>query len=177
MPEDNLIAAPFYDASVPIFRQQLGVLAELLRKGETHARERGADPESILEARLAPDMLTLMGQVQRASDHAKGAAARPSGYEPPPYVDRERGLTEAHARIARTLKYLETFSPEMFVGAQERIITLPFNSMKLCAIRYLYSVALPSFFFHVTTGYAILRHIGVPIGKADFIGNILNLKS
>ncbi|MGH9666386.1 MAG: DUF1993 family protein, partial [Bryobacteraceae bacterium] len=58
MPEDERMTAPFYDASVPVFRQQLGVLAELLRKGETHAREQGADPEAIIEARLAPDMLT-----------------------------------------------------------------------------------------------------------------------
>jgi hypothetical protein len=30
--------------------------------------------------------------------------------------------------------------------------------------------AVPNFYFHVTTAYAILRHNGVPIGKMDFLG-------
>jgi hypothetical protein len=31
-------------------------------------------------------------------------------------------------------------------------------------------MALPNFYFHVTTAYAILRHAGVDVGKRDFIG-------
>lgn len=172
MPEDERMTAPFYDASVPVFRQQLGVLAELLRKGEAHAREQGADPEKILEARLAPDMLTLMGQVQRASDHAKGAVARLAGAEPPPYADDERGLNEAHARIVKTLDYMSTFRVDMYVDTKERIISLPFDDLQMSASQYLYHFSLPSFFFHVTTAYAILRHSGVQLGKVDFLGPI-----
>jgi len=101
MSDGERMTAPLYDASVPVVRQMLGVLAELLRKGAAHAREHGSNPETILEGRLAPDMLTLMGQVQRASDQAKGAAARLAGLDPPPYVDDERGLAEAHSRIKK----------------------------------------------------------------------------
>jgi uncharacterized protein len=172
MSDDERTTAPLYDASVPVFRQMLGVLAELLRKGEAHAREQGSDPETILQARLAPDMLTLMGQVQRASDHAKGTAARLAGFEPPPYADDERGLAEAHARIAMTLDYIGALPVARFEAAPLRTITVPFHPTPMTGARYLYAFGLPSFFFHVATAYAILRHHGAPLGKADFLGPI-----
>ncbi|MBR0895665.1 DUF1993 domain-containing protein [Bradyrhizobium tropiciagri] len=168
------MTAPFYDASVPVFRQMLESLADLLRKGEAHARERGLDPDAMLAARLAPDMLTLVGQVQRASDHAKGAAGRLAGLEPPTFVDDERSLAEAHARISRTLDYIDTVPVQTFARAADRIITLPFGVPPMSAARYLYGFALPSLFFHVATAYAILRHRGVPLGKRDFLGNYLS---
>ena len=166
--------APLYDASVPVFRQMLDALADLLRKGEAHARERGLDPDAMLAARLAPDMLTLAGQVQRASDHAKGAAGRLAGLEPPPFADDEPTLAEAYARISRTLDYIDTVPVRAFDRAAERTITLPFNVPQMPAARYLYGFALPSLCFHVTSAYAILRHRGVPLGKRDFLGNYLS---
>lgn len=168
------MTAPLYDASVPVFRQMLDVLAELLRKGETHACEQGLDPNTLLEARLAPDMLTLLGQVQRASDHAKGAAARLAGVEPPPFADDEHCLAEAHARITKTLDYIATLPVAAFDTAALRTITLPFDVPQMPASLYLYGFALPSFFFHVTTAYVILRHRGVPLGKRDFLGHLLS---
>lgn len=167
------MTAPLYDASVPVFRQMLDALADLLRKGEADARERGLDPDAMLAARLAPDMLTLVGQVQRASDHAKGAAGRLAGLEPPPFADDEQSLAEAHARISRTLDYIDTVPVRAFDQAAERIVTLPFGVPPMPAARYLYGFALPSLFFHVATAYAILRHRGVPLGKRDFLGNYL----
>jgi uncharacterized protein len=37
-------------------------------------------------------------------------------------------------------------------------------------MQYLLGHAYPNFYFHVTTAYNILRHNGVEVGKADFIG-------
>ena len=37
---------------------------------------------------------------------------------------------------------------------------------------YLNHFLLPNFYFHVTSAYAILRHLGVDIGKRDFLGGI-----
>jgi hypothetical protein len=34
---------------------------------------------------------------------------------------------------------------------------------------YLLGFAMPNFYFHVTTAYAILRHNGVEIGKREFL--------
>ncbi|WP_072210047.1 DUF1993 domain-containing protein, partial [Pantoea dispersa] len=162
------------DASVPVFRQMLDALADLLHKGESHARERGLDPDAMLAARLAPDMLTLVCQVQRAIAPAKVAAGRLAGLEPPPFADIEQSLVEAHARISRTLDYIDTVPLQAFDQAAERIITLPFGVPPMPAARYLYGFALPSLFFHITTAYAILRHRGVPLGKRDFLGNYLS---
>ena len=173
MSDGEQMAAPLYEASVPVFRQYLGVLAELLRKGEAHAREQGTDPETILEARLAPDMLTLMGQVQRASDHVKGAAARVAGFEPPSYADDERGLAQAHTRITRTLDYMASLPVAAFDGAAERIVTLPGDGRQMPAAGYLFRFALPSLVFHVSIAYAILRARGVPLAKRDFLGRFI----
>ena len=37
---------------------------------------------------------------------------------------------------------------------------------------YLTSFAIPNFYFHVTTAYAILRKEGVALGKQDFLGQL-----
>lgn len=139
-----------------------------------HAREQGSDPETILEARLAPDMLTLMGQVQRASDHAKGAAGGLAGFDPPSYVDDERGLAEAHARITKTLDYIESLPRTAFNGAAERVVTLPADGRQMSADGYLYRFALPSLVFHVSIAYAMLRARGVPLVKRDFLGRLID---
>jgi uncharacterized protein len=173
MSDGERMTAPLYDAWVPVVRQMLGVLPELLRKGEAHAREQGSDPETILEARLAPDMLTLMGQVQRASDHAKGAAARLAGVDPPSYADDERGLAEAHARITKTLNYIDSLPRAAFDGAAGRVVTLPGDGRQMPAAGYLYRFALPSLVFHVSIAYAILRSRGVPLKKSDFLGRFI----
>lgn len=35
---------------------------------------------------------------------------------------------------------------------------------------YLLAFVTPNLYFHAATAYAILRHAGVPLGKADFLG-------
>jgi hypothetical protein len=68
-----------YQASVPVFSSVLKNLAHVLAKGEAHAKAQGIDAAEYLIARLAPDMLPLVKQVQIATDHAKGASARLAG--------------------------------------------------------------------------------------------------
>jgi hypothetical protein len=118
-------------------------------------------------------MLTLMGQVQRASDHAKGAAARLAGVDPPSYADDERGLAEAHARITKTLNYIDSLPRAAFDGAAGRVVTLPGDGRQMPAAGYLYRFALPSLVFHVSIAYAILRSRGVPLKKSDFLGRFI----
>ena len=161
-----------YDASIPVFRRALENLSAILKKGAAHAEAKKFDPAVLVNARLAPDMLPLSRQIQIAVDHARGAAARLAGGERPPVPDTETTLDELQARIASTLAYIDTFTPAQIDGSEERVITLPLRTgeRKIKGQPYLLTFALPNFWFHVVTTYAILRHNGVDIGKTDFIG-------
>ncbi len=160
-----------YQATVPVFARGLGILSGLLRKGEAHAIASGVDPATLIAARLAPDMLTLAGQVQRASDTAKLAASRLTGAEAPAFPDEEATFAELQDRISRTVKFLEPLTAAQFDGAETRTITIGSGDSKrqLSGDSYVLTFALPNFFFHVTTAYDILRHAGAPIGKRDYL--------
>lgn len=162
-----------YAASVPLLKQLLGSLDAILGKAAAHARDKNIDPVELLQARLSPDMLPLIKQVQIATDNAKGIAARLSGIEIPSFADTEQTFEELQARIAKTLAFLDTVKPEQVNGSEEREVVVykgaPYE-MQLQGQNYLVHFGLPNFLFHVTTAYAILRHNGVVIGKDDFIG-------
>ena len=161
-----------YAASVPLFRHRLGALAAVMAKGAAHAQERGIDPASLLETRLAPGMFALTRQVQIASDQAKGGAARLAGVEAPKFADTESSFAELDERIARTLAFLDTIPPERIDGSETReiVLTFPQRELRFTGQQYLIGYLIPNLLFHCTMAYAILRHAGVKLGKADFIG-------
>jgi uncharacterized protein len=161
-----------YEASVPVFTRAFANLSAILAKGEAHAAAAGVDPAELGTARLAPDMLTLAGQIQRASDSAKGCGARLAGVENPSFADDEASFAELQARIAKTVDFLRSLRPEQFDGAEEREIVLPLAKQPVIFTgrSYLLTFAMPNVFFHVTTAYAILRHKGVAVGKLDYLG-------
>jgi hypothetical protein len=166
------VAYSIYQASVPVFLQQLGALSGVLDKAAAHARDSGTAPAELIDARLAADMFPLTRQVQIATDHAKGATARLSGREVPKYEDNETSFDELKARIAKTVEFVKSVPASEIEGAESREIKLTIGGQEriLPGERYLARVALPNFFFHVTTAYDILRHKGVPLGKRDFLG-------
>ncbi|MFV0410064.1 MAG: DUF1993 family protein, partial [Paracoccus sp. (in: a-proteobacteria)] len=161
-----------YQASIPVLLRMYGNLAAILDKAEAFCTAKTIEPSALLDARLAPDMYPLSRQVQMASDLAKGCAARLAGVEPPRYADTESSFAELQARIAKTLEYLRSFTPEQVDSGAEREITLKFPSGELNfnGPDFLLHFALPNFFFHLTTAYAILRHNGLDIGKMDYMG-------
>lgn len=163
-----------YAASVPVFRQLLGSLADLLDKAEAHAVANRIEPDALLQARLFPDMFPLLRQVQLASDFAKGASARLAGVESPRYEDSERGFAELQQRISKTLGFIDSLDAAAIDAGATRPVThgageraRHFDSGAV----YLTHYALPNFYFHVTTAYNLLRHNGLPVGKKDFIGS------
>jgi hypothetical protein len=166
------VTISMYEASVPVFTARLKALSTMLAIAEKNAAERKIDPQVFVTARLAPDMLTLAKQVQIATDHAKGAPSRLAGREVPKYEDNEASFADLQARIEKTLAYLATFSAADIDGSADKLIELKLggHEISLVGLRYLLDVAMPNFYFHVTTAYAILRHNGVPLGKLDFLG-------
>lgn len=161
-----------YQASVPAFVRGLNVLAALLQTAADHAAAAGMDPAELINARLAPDMYPLSGQIQRASDASKFAVQRLSRVEAPKFPDEETTFEQLQQRIAATLAYLQDVPVDRLDGAEGRKVSLAFGDFKqeFRGDDYLLTFALPNFYFHVTTAYAILRHSGVKIGKLDFLG-------
>jgi uncharacterized protein len=163
-----------YQVSVPVFLKTLGNLSVILHKAADFAEARKIDPSVLLGYRLAPDMLNLTRQVQIASDNAKRGAARIAGVEAPAYEDNEASFAELQARIDKTVAFINGLKPAQFEGAETREVTLKQGdkTRALTGQTFLLHNALPNFFFHVTTAYAILRHCGVPLGKSDFLGQV-----
>lgn len=162
-----------HTASVPVFKQLLGALGDILAKAETHATDRKIDPDALLQARLFPDMFPLVRQVQIACDFAKGVCARLAGVDVPVYDDKETTFAELRALVAKTIAFIDSLDATRFEGSESRDITLRPGTPKERTITgqpYLLSYGLPQFFFHATTAYALLRHNGVALGKKDFMG-------
>jgi uncharacterized protein len=162
-----------YELSVPQLQKLLGQLDKWLEAGAAYAEQKGFDKAVLLTARLAPDQYPLLRQVQAACDNAKFIPARLVGKQPPSHPDTEQTYDEIRKRIRTVLDYLGSFKREEFDGADTRTIELPFLEGKLLSgLDYLVEMALPNFYFHLTTAYAILRHNGVDLGKRDFIGSL-----
>jgi uncharacterized protein len=161
-----------YDASVGVYSRLLANLESILDKASTWAVERKIDPAALLQARLAPDMYTLVKQVQIATDMAKGTVSRLAGVEPPRYEDNEATFAELKARVAKTREHLATYKPEQFAGAETRAIQLKLgpNVFDFIGKDYLLGFGTPNVYFHYTMFYAIMRHNGLAIGKRDYVG-------
>jgi len=162
-----------HSASVPVLARILGAMLVWLDKAQAHAEARKFDPNNYLVLRLAPDMLTFKSQIQITSDNAKGCVARLAGAEVPSWEDNEATLDELRARLRRTIDYVQSIPAEQFEGADSRAIALPTRSgepRRFTGENYLTQFALPNFFFHATTAYALLRSAGVELGKRDYLG-------
>jgi len=168
------MAFTIYDASIPPMIRSLQSLSKILDKAVAQAKQKDLNLQTLLDARLAPDMHPFTRQIQMASDSAKGAAARLAGVEPPSFPDTETTFPELQTRIAKTIDFLKSIAPEKLSGAEDRAIELktPNRTLNFTGKDYLTGFVLPNFLFHVTTAYALLRHKGIEIGKMDFLGGV-----
>jgi len=149
-------------------------LDAILGKAVAHAEAKKVDPAVLMGCRLAIDMLPFSTQIHRATETARGGAARLAQMEVSSLPDEDKTVADAKGRLARTVAFLESLPAEAFAGAEDRSITqkLAGKDMSFPATQYLFGFMIPNFYFHVTTAYAILRHNGVEIGKADFLRDI-----
>jgi len=163
-----------YQASIPVFVRTLSNLKNILAKGAAHAQAKKIDEAAFLQARLFPDMFPFTSQVHIATDMARGGAARLTGNEPPKFEDTEKTFAELIDRVDRTIAYLQSVPAAQFEGADTRTITRPVRGQPhaFTGVNYLQQFILPNLYFHATTAYALLRHGGVELGKADFIGTL-----
>src|SRR6185503_13412106 len=152
------MAFGMYAASVPIYQRQLGALSKVLEKGSAWAAAKKVDEAVLMGTRMIPDMLPFSRQVQIACRFAEESTARLAGAEVPKAPDNaEKTLGELRGRIAAVLDHLKGFKPGQIDGSEGRPIELTIGGtpMKFTGEQYLTFLALPNFYFHCTTTYAI----------------------
>jgi hypothetical protein len=165
------MAFTLYEASAPVFARALSNVDAWLDK----ALADGKNEAALMQARLAPDMRPFPAQIQMASDSAKNAIARLAGIEAPSLPDTEASFAELKDRCRRTVTFIEGVDRSALDGAEDREVVLKFpNGMgyRFSGRDYLTGFALPNFYFHVTTAYALLRANGVALGKPDFLRHL-----
>ncbi len=166
------MATELYDLTVPALERGLAALSGILAKAEAFADEQGLAHDVLLQARLIADMQTLVYQVQRVSDSAKGAVVRLGQAENPVMEDNEASFADLQARIARTVAFVQSVPRSAIDGREDADVVLktPGGDIHFKGRDYALGFVLPNFYFHVTAAYAILRHKGVPLGKLDYLG-------
>ncbi len=152
-------------------KKQLSQLEKWLSSAEEFAKTKAFDPGIIPELRLAPDQFSFAQQVRTACDTVKLAASRLTGKAAETHADTETTLEELRARVRSVIAYLDGFSAKDFEGAAAKVITQPrWEGKWMTGADYFVEHAVPNFYFHLTTAYAILRHNGMKIGKRDYLG-------
>ncbi len=169
------MAFSLYDATVANYLQVLGATEALMTKCITHFKEKGVDPATIVEAKLADDMWPFRFQVVSLAHHSRGAmAAVRDGVFAPPSASPDLDYAALQRMVAEARTELAALTREAVNGLIGRDVTFKLGqrSLPFTAEGFLMSFSLPNFFFHATTAYDILRHKGAPIGKRDFLGQL-----
>jgi hypothetical protein len=162
-----------YDLSAGLFVRGLANLKGMLTKGEAHAAVSGSGDAALIGAQLAADMNNLGVQVHWAAEGAKLAVARLLGAAAAAPSANDAGtLAELNQRIDGAITYLSAVAPRDLEAGLDRVIEIQHRggSKQFTGSQFLVEFAIPNFFFHVTTAYAILRHQGVELTKGDFMG-------
>ncbi|MDR5774553.1 MULTISPECIES: DUF1993 family protein [unclassified Caballeronia] len=171
---------------VPTFTQMLKGLAAWLDKADAHEKARGMTADALLPLRLAPDMFPLAAQVRFACFQAQEPVHRLLGAALPDALIALRAegahsneqpgtFTDAKACIADAIGFLSNVAPNAFdeVGSRPVALDLPNGVVfDMTGEQYARDWALPQFYFHIMTAYAILRHHGVPLGKPDYVAHM-----
>lgn len=151
--------------------QMYAGLDGVLRKGAAHASSLKIDEAVFLNWRLAPDMYSLTRQVQFATEIPARGLSRLAGVEVPSFPDTEQTFDELLARIARARSHIDGLPSAAMDADPDREIRVPLGKEEraFTRINFLQHFVLPNLYFHTTTAYLILRHLGVAIGKVDFL--------
>ena len=169
------MAFSLYDASVANYLQTLGAVSGFLDRALSHFEENNIDPASIVETRLAADMLPFRFQIISVAQHSRGAieAVRDGVFNPPSFKT-PYDFAGLQGLVAQTREALSAWTPEAVnaLGGKDVIFALGDRKLPFTAEDFLMSFSLPNFYFHATTAYDILRTNGVPLGKRDFMGRL-----
>ncbi|MEM9087091.1 MAG: DUF1993 domain-containing protein [Pseudomonadota bacterium] len=163
------------ESFVPSAQQMLGTASHLLRKTEDWCRQTQCEDSAILTARLIEDMLPFCYQIKSVAEHTQGAieAVRDGIYSPdlnPPPTT----FPDLHTKLDAAKSFMADLTEEEMGNWMGRDMRFEFKDrrMDFTVENFLLSFAQPNFYFHVTAAYSIARHLGVQVGKADFLGAV-----
>jgi len=163
-----------YDLTVPAYMNGLKSLSAQLDKALGWGADNGVGEDRFLTARLAPDMFPLTAQVRFTCIQAVQPAARLGVTGAPGFAEDAADFAGLQAQIADAQAWLGGIDRSDLDGDPDRPVgfDLP-NGMAfdMTALSYVRDWAQPQFYFHLVAAYAILRHLGVPLGKADYVGS------
>jgi len=169
------MAFSLYDAIIPTYLQILGSVSGLVAKAQAHCAAQGLEPATLIDARLADDMLPFGYQVKSTLGHSLGAiaAVRKGVFSPDvsPWPQTFEALTDSVAQASAAVQAIGRDEIEGFIG-QPVAFEFRGNRMDFTAEEFLLSFSQPNFYFHAATAYDILRANGVALGKRDFLGRV-----
>jgi hypothetical protein len=169
------VTVSLYSATVPGYLQVLDSVAGLLVKAKAHCAAKGLPDEALTEARLADDMWPFKNQIRSCRQHSIGAIEavltgefRPDFSEPPTSFD---ALSDGIADAIAKLKAVSSKDVDAHAEGDASFV-LGDRRMDFTAQDYIFTFAMPNFYFHSATAYGILRNQGLEIGKRDYLGQI-----
>ncbi|KNB12534.1 hypothetical protein FOXG_12117 [Fusarium oxysporum f. sp. lycopersici 4287] len=165
-----------YDLIIPTFIKGLQTFDHVLTKAEQYAKEKGLNADEVFpQARLVDDQLPLVFQVQNATKAVQVTIGRLTGVEPTFFQDNEKTIADLHSRIQKALEAVKSVKPEDVNSREDVKVELPRpdKTLHLTVKEATLYHGQTNFFFHIVTGYSILRSKGVPIGKGDYLGSFL----
>ena len=168
------MALSLYDVTIPVFISSLKQTSHILEKARSYGEEKGIPVSVFVDGRLAPDMNPLTFQIQEMTNIARELPVDIAKTELVPFERNEATFEDLQTTIAKTIDVLQKVAPDSMNGKVDADVKLHAagRDFYLTGKTYALKYALPDFFFHVTTAYGILRHLGAPIGKFDYLGNI-----
>ena len=165
-----------YDISVPNYLQMLGSTIGLLSKSAEHAEQNGLDLDTLLAAKLHPEMLPLRFQLVSVVHHSLGAieGMKQGLFMPPSAMMLDASYEDMQTLLNDASKQIELITQDEINALSGKAMLFKMGGFELpfTAEDFMQSFSLPNFYFHVTTTYDILRMEGVHLGKLDFLGKI-----
>jgi len=165
-----------FDISVPNYLQMLGSTMGVLSKSAEHAERNGLDLDTLLAAKLHPDMLPLRFQLVSVVHHSLGAidGMKQGLFMPPSAMMLDASYEDMQTLLNDASKEIESMTQDDINALSGKPMVFKMGGFELpfTAEDFIQSFSLPNFYFHVTTTYDILRMEGVSLGKLDFLGKI-----
>ena len=165
----------FYDASVGTYSRVLDSVAAILDKGAAFASDTGLNPQDIVETRLREDMMPFHFQIVSVCHHSLGALkGMRDGRFSTPSFDLDKDYQGLQAMIGEAQAGVASFSEADVAEFAEKSMVFAVGERELPFTNenFLLSFSLPNFYFHATTTYDILRMLGMPLSKIDFLGRM-----